>query len=199
MKHATAHIAATLRTAREAKGISQRALSEKAGVPQGHISKIENGAVDLRVSSLVELARVLDLELTLVPRKSLPAVNSIVRSTTATAPREGSYVTRKTWNALLRKLDKLSHADPANMELAQLQRLTRDLQYLGFTVIDRETLRDVNKRVDAVLEKHDSNGIHRLLLEFKSLRNAAAHSAGNSSVTNKVRPAYSLEEDDHGE
>lgn len=197
MTHATAHIAATLKTAREAKGMSQRALSEKAGVPQGHISKIESGAVDLRVSSLVALARVLDLELTLVPRKSVPAVNSIVRST-AGGPPQGSAVTRKAWKAVATKLDKLSHAYPANMELAQLQRLTRDLQHLGFGVVDRETLRDANKRVDAVLEKRDFDGIHRLLLEFKSLRNAAAHSAGDSSVADKVRPAYSLEEDDHG-
>jgi len=197
MTQATAHIAATLRAARAAKGMSQRALSERAGVPQGHISKIENGAVDLRVSSLVGLARVLDLELTLVPRKSLPAVNSIVRST-ASAPHQGSAVTRKAWKAVLTKLDKLAHAYPANMELAQLQRLTRDLQHLGFTVVDRETLREANKRLDAVLEKRDFDGIHRLLLEFKSLRNAAAHSAGVSSVTDRVRPAYSLDDDEHG-
>ena len=83
MRYATDHIATTLRNAREAKGLSQRALGRLAGVPQSHISKIESGAVDLRVSSLVELARVLDIELALVPRKSLPAVSAIVRSTAA--------------------------------------------------------------------------------------------------------------------
>ena len=63
MTYATEHIAPMLRSARETQGLSQRALSAMAGVPQSHISKIENGTVDLRVSSLVELARVLDLEL----------------------------------------------------------------------------------------------------------------------------------------
>jgi transcriptional regulator with XRE-family HTH domain len=197
MTHATAHIATALRTARKAQGISQRTLGERAGVPQGHISKIENGAVDLRVSSLVALARVLELELTLVPRKSIPAVNSIVRSTTS-APHQGSAVVRKAWNGVLTKLDTLAHAYPENTELAQLQRLTRDLQRLGFAVVDRQTLRDVNKTVDAVLEKRNFDGLHRLLLEFKTLRNTAAHSSGDSSVTNKVRAAYSLEEDDDG-
>ncbi|PCI50031.1 MAG: transcriptional regulator [Moraxellaceae bacterium] len=72
----------SLREARQRKGLSQRALSAKSGVPQSHISKIEGGSVDLRVSSLVALARVLDLELTLVPKKSVPAVMSIVRSST---------------------------------------------------------------------------------------------------------------------
>ena len=80
MSYATEHIARALKAARESKGLSQRQLSAKSGVPQGHISRIENGAVDLRVSSLVELARVLDLELTLVPRRMVPALQSIVRS-----------------------------------------------------------------------------------------------------------------------
>ena len=61
--YATEHIASTLKNARRAKGLGQRALGKKAAVPQSHISKIENGAVDLRVSSLVELARALHLEL----------------------------------------------------------------------------------------------------------------------------------------
>jgi transcriptional regulator with XRE-family HTH domain len=71
--------AKALKAARKSKGLSQRALSEKAGVPQAHISKIENGTVDLRLSSLIALARALDLELALVPRKAMPAVQSIVR------------------------------------------------------------------------------------------------------------------------
>ena len=85
MKYATEHIALALRKAREAKGLSQRELGRKAGMPQGHISKIENGTVDLRLSSLVALARALDLELALVPRKVLPAVKSLVRSSLADA------------------------------------------------------------------------------------------------------------------
>ena len=36
--------------------------------------------VDLRLSSLIALARVLDLELFLAPKKSMPAINSITRS-----------------------------------------------------------------------------------------------------------------------
>ena len=77
MTYAIEHIARTLRRAREARGLSQRALGARTGIPQSHISKIEKGAVDLRVSSLVELARVLDLELELVARKALPAVHAI--------------------------------------------------------------------------------------------------------------------------
>ena len=84
MNYAIEHIARALRKAREAKGLSQRELGKKAGVPQGHISKIENGAVDLRVSSLVALARTLDLELVLAPRKVVPALKSLARGSSRT-------------------------------------------------------------------------------------------------------------------
>src|SRR5687767_4532069 len=73
-------MATILRDARENNGLSQRDLSAISGIPQSHISKIEKGAVDLRLSSLVELARALDLEAVLVPRAAVPAVQSIVRS-----------------------------------------------------------------------------------------------------------------------
>jgi len=85
MNYTIAHIAEKLKAARQAKGFSQSKLSQLAGVPQSHISKIENGNVDLRLSSLIELSRVLELELTLVPRNALPAINSIVRSSERTA------------------------------------------------------------------------------------------------------------------
>jgi HTH-type transcriptional regulator/antitoxin HipB len=68
---------AQIKAARERKGLSQRALGEQVGLPQSHISKIESGRVDLQASSLVELARALDLELTLVPRTYLPAIRAM--------------------------------------------------------------------------------------------------------------------------
>lgn len=73
-------LAEILRRARADKELSQRDLSERTGVPQSHISKIEQGAVDLRVSSLRALANALDLDIALVPRKAMPAVKSIARN-----------------------------------------------------------------------------------------------------------------------
>ena len=100
--HATEGFAEALRAAREAKGLSQRALGERAGAPQSHISKVENGLVDLRVSSLVAIARAVDLELVLVPRRSIPAVDSIARSFADDAARSG-----KTARRALRELTRL--------------------------------------------------------------------------------------------
>ncbi|MFX8320164.1 helix-turn-helix transcriptional regulator, partial [Acinetobacter baumannii] len=59
MSHGNGEIIEVLRAARQAKQLSQRELSAKAGVPQSHISKIENGGSDIRLSSLIELARAL--------------------------------------------------------------------------------------------------------------------------------------------
>ncbi|MCU7892433.1 MAG: helix-turn-helix domain-containing protein [Candidatus Thiodiazotropha sp. (ex Ustalcina ferruginea)] len=78
MLYVLEYLAEALKTARQRKKLSQRGLSQAAGMPQAQISKIENAAVDMRVSTLIELARTLDLELMLVPRKHVFAVRSIV-------------------------------------------------------------------------------------------------------------------------
>ncbi|PWG62713.1 helix-turn-helix domain-containing protein [Sediminicurvatus halobius] len=86
MPYHTEHLAARLKAARKRKGFSQRALSARTGLPQAQISKIESAKVDLRLSSLVELARALELELMLVPRKAMPAVQAVIRSTEGESP-----------------------------------------------------------------------------------------------------------------
>lgn len=98
MSYATDDLLGTLRTARTQAKLSQRALSARTGVPQSHISKIESGATDLRLSSLVELARALDYELVLVPRRLLPAVEAVVgkaSSRRSTAPRPAYELDRE--------------------------------------------------------------------------------------------------------
>jgi transcriptional regulator with XRE-family HTH domain len=87
----TEHVIQTLKLARQEKHLTQRELSAKAGVPQGHISKIENGAVDLKLSSLVELARTLGLELMLVPRRLVPAVEMLSQGSDPTRPQRPAY------------------------------------------------------------------------------------------------------------
>lgn len=68
-----------LKSARQEKNLSQRELSRKTGIQQTQISRIESGQADLRVSTLIDLARSLELELVLVPRQLFPAVNSIIQ------------------------------------------------------------------------------------------------------------------------
>lgn len=62
--------------ARKEKGITQAELGRHVGLPQGHISSIEQGKIDIRISTLIQIARVLDHEIMLVPRQ----LNSFVKA-----------------------------------------------------------------------------------------------------------------------
>ena len=201
MSYSTKHIASTLRTARESKGLSQRELSAKSGIPQGHISKIENGAVDLRVSSLVALARALDVELTLVPRKIVPAVQSIVRSSARSTLQDGE-VARQSQRALARiqkTISSLPETASFAKEVTQLQRQVRELQRFQLATPDIEALRAVNKAVKAFRnDTKNLGGIRQALPQLRELRNALVHSSVNVPQIASARPAYSLDVDDHG-
>lgn len=201
MNYAIEHIVRTIKAAREAKGLSQRALSEKAGVPQSHISKIENGAVDLRVSSLVELGRVLDLELMLVPRKATSAVQSIVRSNAESRWADGKS-SRNALKELKRLQDgvaNLSQLYPSVSELAQFQRQVRELQHFRIPRHDMEAVRKAFQTVKAFKDPaEDLKAVREAFSQLRAVRNALAHGIADSSETEPVRPAYSLDEDDHG-
>lgn len=69
-----------IKKAREGKNLTQQQLAVSLGIPQGHLSRIENGAVNPRLSSFIEMARMLDLEVMLVPRQKILLVNTIIES-----------------------------------------------------------------------------------------------------------------------
>ena len=69
-----------IRRARAKRGWGQRQLGAAVGLPQPHISAIESGEIVPRFDTLLELVRVLDLDLLLVPRPLVPAVQSLVRA-----------------------------------------------------------------------------------------------------------------------
>jgi transcriptional regulator with XRE-family HTH domain len=55
-------IARNVRVARAAKGISQEALADAAGVDRSYMSRVERGITWVGVEILVKLAAVLDVE-----------------------------------------------------------------------------------------------------------------------------------------
>lgn len=67
-----------LRIARRKKGLTQSELAYRVGLPQSHISSIERGKIDIRVSTLIQLARVLDHEMMLVPRQFNTLIKAII-------------------------------------------------------------------------------------------------------------------------
>ena len=68
-----------IRGARRDRGWSQLELGRRAGFTQRHVSGIETGRIVPRYDTLIDLLRVLDRDLVLVPRELVPVVHSLVR------------------------------------------------------------------------------------------------------------------------
>lgn len=68
-----------LKSARQAIGLKQSEVGQKLGLPQSHVSKIEQGGTDPRLSTVSDMARVLDQELVLVPRQLLSQVRALLQ------------------------------------------------------------------------------------------------------------------------
>ena len=60
-------------------GLSQRELAFRVGMTQAHISRIEGGLVDPRLSTVVEIAKAVGSIPMLIPRRALPAVLGVLR------------------------------------------------------------------------------------------------------------------------
>ena len=69
----------TLKEAREKRGWTQRDLASRLGLTQTHISGIESGKIVPRYDTLLELVRILDRDLLMVPRTLVPVVQSLIR------------------------------------------------------------------------------------------------------------------------
>jgi transcriptional regulator with XRE-family HTH domain len=69
-----------IKQARAIRGWGQRQLGAAVGLPQPHISGIESGEIVPRFDTLLDLLRALDLDLLLVPRPLVPAVQSLIRT-----------------------------------------------------------------------------------------------------------------------
>jgi transcriptional regulator with XRE-family HTH domain len=68
-----------LKDAREKRGWTQRDLASRVGLTQAHISGIESGKIVPRYDTLLELVRILDHDLLMVPRALVPVVQSLIR------------------------------------------------------------------------------------------------------------------------
>jgi transcriptional regulator with XRE-family HTH domain len=74
----------SLREARRERRLSQAELSKQLGIGQGTLSRAETSS-DVRLATLLQVARALDLEVMLIPRRLVPAVDAIVRHGAAPA------------------------------------------------------------------------------------------------------------------
>ncbi len=207
MTYLNDQILESLREARQRKGFSQRELSAKSGVPQSHISKIENGAVDLRVSSLVALARVLDLELELVPKKTVPAVKSIVRSSTSADLANAEKMIQREIDQYKKAIASATQVSSfANSDLEKLRKAITDIDRFKLNNSALKAIESSRIAIEDALKKSPMNqlkeamgqsfGIHdeikKALRQMSSLRNSLAHSSPVQEATASM-PAYSLD------
>src|SRR5438477_555631 len=65
--------------ARRKRGWTQAELGRRLGIPQMHISGIETGKIVPRYDTLLEMVRLLDSDLLMVPRALVPAIQALVR------------------------------------------------------------------------------------------------------------------------
>jgi HTH-type transcriptional regulator / antitoxin HipB len=75
--------------AREKRGWSQRDLASRLSVGQRHISGIESGKIVPRYDTILEIIRMLDRDLIMVPRALVPLVESLIRDHLKDQPGEG--------------------------------------------------------------------------------------------------------------
>jgi transcriptional regulator with XRE-family HTH domain len=138
-------IAEMLIAARRRAGLSQRALGGKVGVAQSHISKIERAAIDPQVSSLMELARALGLELMLVPVQLVPAVQALGREATPDPQRIPSAVDHDL-NRLARQAQELTKRFPETRVLFDIAATANEMRSAR---LDTATAREARPLVDA--------------------------------------------------
>lgn len=100
---------ALLRVARGARGLTQRALAENAGIPQPRVAEIESGAHDTAVSRLEELLACLGQRITLLPTTRRPVWEAAVVVAAALADADE----RRAWREVIQLSDDLRASDAA--------------------------------------------------------------------------------------
>lgn len=182
------------REVREALGVSQRALSERAGLTQSHISQIESGKMEPGLSNFIDLTRALDLEVMLVPKKLVPAVLGLVKAqATPDMHIHAGQQNDKRFARAERLVKKMKHLYGSSAELDRIEDTLRFLRRVNLDDQEMQLVRDLIARLERYQASPQAAPIVRDIAQnLQRLRNSIAHGAPT-----EPRPAYSL--DDGGE
>jgi transcriptional regulator with XRE-family HTH domain len=181
-----------IRDRRTDAGISQRALAARSGLTQAHISQIETGTLEPGLSSFIDMARALDLEIMLVPKKFLPAVHGILRqtSTEQSSPQEGEAALREIARGerLVIK-QKLLYGSSADLD-----RIADALRFLRHAPLRKPDLQIVTDAIDKLRRYQASpqskDVVAAIATELQQLRNRVVHSPPEAP-----RPAYAIDDE----
>jgi transcriptional regulator with XRE-family HTH domain len=182
-----------IRGRRTDAGISQRALAARSGLTQAHISQIETGTLEPGLSSFIDMARALDLEIMLVPKKFLPAVQGILRQTPTeqSSPQEGEAALREIARGE-RLVIKQKQLHGSSADLERIADALRFLRHAPLRKPDLQIVTDaINKlrRYQASPQSKDIVGA--IATNLQQLRNRVVHSPSEAP-----RPAYAIDDED---
>ena len=165
------------------------------------LALVEKGAVDLKLSSLVEIARALGLEIKLVPRNALPAVDGAVRAHVT------SVETSRALN-LLNQQAQIADRIKANFpdllpQVEAFQNVLRSIPRLQFDPAQLKALDEAlkpAKRLTSIIEGQGgvvalAKRLEEATSALRQFRNMQVQHAPLIEAA-RPRPAYRLEEDD---
>jgi transcriptional regulator with XRE-family HTH domain len=212
MMNENSEIIEAIKNARKAKGLSQTSFGELIGVPQSHISKIEKGSVDIKLSSLIQITRALDLEVKLVPKRALPAVESIV----AGFPRDRTAPSLSGIRKALKALNHIrNNVDAPDNYTDVFEKIDRSLKQLQTLNYDTDAYVRLNKITSPIwkmavpsnqpnlVKASDGNALEaanltrrleRVARNLQELHDSLVHRHEQAGLLE--RPAYSLGDDD---
>lgn len=194
MGYKSEHLVSQVRQAREAAGLSQRALSERTGQTQSHISQIESGKMEPGLSSFIDMARALDLELLLVPKKLSPGVEALKRAQGDAdlyvypgQPNDKRFARAE---RIVKKMKQLYGSS------ADLDRIDDYLRFLRRVNLGDQSMQLVLDQMDRLTRYQASpqaaEVVRDIAQTLQRLRNSIAYGASSSP-----RPAYALDDDDN--
>jgi transcriptional regulator with XRE-family HTH domain len=168
--------------------LSQRALAARSGLTQAHISQIETGRLEPGLSSFIEMARALDLEIVLVPKKLLPAVQGVLRPSAdgSSSPDDGQSALFTKGERFIARQKKLEGRS------VSLDRIEEYLRFLKQVRLRKDDLAVVTEAIKMLgqLEENPRAQLGDVAGMLRTLRNRVAH------PVEAPRPAYALDEED---
>jgi transcriptional regulator with XRE-family HTH domain len=201
--YAVMELARTLRDARIARGLSQRELAARAGLGQNRLALIETGGVDLRTSTLAQLARALDLELVLTPRRVLPAVQSLTRTPQAGGHQLEPHSVRGTPMRVLRRIQRniaaLETMQPSSEALVQAKSAAQALIEAG-SALGASTLPRLRRSARSLALARANKAqpqpvLAKVAAELQELRQMLLATARLEQAPQAERAAYSLDDE----
>lgn len=82
MIETTAEIGEIIQAQRKKVGLTQVQVSDRAGVHRTQVLQLEAGSRDARLSTLLNVGRAIGLEMMMIPRELVPAIEAMLRPAT---------------------------------------------------------------------------------------------------------------------